>query len=52
LTRAKPIHAKMQKASAKMSRPTPSLATIRPVESLIRIIRGHKVVLDSDLAAL
>ena len=29
-----------------------SVAAVRPVESLIRIIRGHKVILDTDLAAL
>ena len=29
-----------------------SVAAVKPVESLIRIIRGHKVILDTDLAAL
>jgi hypothetical protein len=33
-------------------RPARSLAAVQPVESLIRIIRGHKVILDTDLAAL
>lgn len=28
------------------------LATLRPVESLIHVVRGQKVMLDSDLAAL
>ena len=32
--------------------PGKHLATLRPVESLIHLIRGHKVMLDSDLAAL
>jgi hypothetical protein len=29
-----------------------SIAIVRPVESLIRVIRGQKVILDTDLAAL
>jgi len=29
-----------------------SLATVRPVESLIRVIRDQKIILDSDLAML
>ncbi len=33
-------------------RPARSLAAVQPVESLIRIIRGYKVILDTDLAAL
>ena len=32
--------------------PTKALAAQRPVESLIHVIRGQKVMLDSDLAAL
>ncbi len=32
--------------------PTKSLAVARPVESLIRIIRGQKAILDTDLAVL
>ena len=31
---------------------TRSLAPTRPVENLIRLIRGQKVLLDADLAAL
>jgi hypothetical protein len=33
-------------------RPGRPLAAARPVETLIHVIRGHKVMLDSDLAAL
>lgn len=33
-------------------RPGKAVATHRPVESLIHVIRGQKVMLDSDLAAL
>lgn len=33
-------------------RPAKDLATTRPVETLIRVIRGEKVMLDIDLAAL
>ena len=29
-----------------------SVAAVRPMESLIRIIRGQKIILDTDLAAL
>jgi hypothetical protein len=36
----------------KSSQPTKSLASARPVESFIRVIRGQKVMLDTDLAAL
>jgi hypothetical protein len=32
--------------------PTKSLRLARPVESLIRVVRGQKVILDTDLAAL
>ena len=33
-------------------RPAEDLAATRPAESLIHVIRGHKVMLDTDLAAL
>jgi hypothetical protein len=33
-------------------RPARSLTAVQPVESLIRIVRGQKVLLDTDLAAL
>jgi hypothetical protein len=33
-------------------RPARSLTAVPPVESLIRMVRGHKVLLDADLAAL
>lgn len=33
-------------------RPSKSLAPTKPVETLIRVIRGQKVMLDGDLAAL
>jgi hypothetical protein len=36
----------------KSKRPGTSLTAARPVESLIRVIRGQKVILDTDLAAL
>jgi hypothetical protein len=36
----------------KSKRPGTSLTVARPVESFIRVIRGKKVILDSDLAAL
>jgi hypothetical protein len=36
----------------KAKQPTTNLTTSRPVESLIRVIRGQKVMIDSDLAAL
>jgi hypothetical protein len=39
-------------AAAKVGDRLSSLSTARPVESLIRVIRGQKVILDSDLAAL
>src|SRR5580658_5453329 len=29
-----------------------SVAAVRPMESLIRVIRGQKIILDTDLAAL
>lgn len=32
--------------------PASSLAPVRPVETLIRLIRGQKVMMDADLAAL
>jgi len=34
------------------TRPFRNIAATRPVESLIHVIRGQKVMLDSDLAAL
>jgi hypothetical protein len=37
---------------AKSTRPTKDLALARPVESLILVIRGQKVILDTDLAVL
>ncbi len=36
----------------KSKRPAKSLSPVRPVETLIRLIRGQKVLLDADLAAL
>jgi len=36
----------------KSKQPAKSLTDARPVESLIRVIRGQKVILDADLAAL
>lgn len=36
----------------KSRQPPKSLTAARPVESLIRVIRGQKVMLDTDLAAL
>jgi len=36
----------------KSKRPGTSLAAARPIESLIHVIRGQKVILDSDLAVL
>src|SRR3989442_361716 len=36
----------------KSKQPAKSLTPARPVESLIRVIRGQKVILDTDLAAL
>jgi len=33
-------------------RPETPVATARPIEGLIHVIRGQKVMLDSDLAAL
>jgi hypothetical protein len=33
-------------------RPAKTLSALRPVESLIHVIRGQKVMIDSDLAAL
>jgi ORF6N domain len=32
--------------------PAKNLSATQPLESLIRVIRGHKVILDADLAAL
>lgn len=37
---------------AKTSNPSENAATARPIESLIHVIRGQKVMLDSDLAVL
>ncbi len=34
------------------TRPTKQVSALRPVESLIHVIRGQKVILDSDLAEL
>lgn len=34
------------------TRPTKQVSALRPVESLIHVIRGQKVMLDSDLAQL
>lgn len=36
----------------KSKQPAKSLSPVRPVETLIRLIRGQKVLLDADLAAL
>jgi hypothetical protein len=38
--------------AAAMNRPRKQLTVPRPVESLIHLIRGQKVMLDSDLADL
>ncbi|MBL8229948.1 MAG: ORF6N domain-containing protein, partial [Bryobacterales bacterium] len=38
--------------TAKRERPVETLTPARPVENLIHLIRGQKVMLDSDLAAL
>jgi hypothetical protein len=39
-------------ANARKRRPGKAVAATRPVETLIRVIRGQKVMLDSDLAEL
>jgi hypothetical protein len=39
-------------SAPKSKQPATSLIPARPVETLIRLIRGQKVVLDADLAAL
>ena len=42
----------MGMAHARKRRPGKAVSATRPVEGLIHLIQGHKVMLDADLAAL